>query len=299
MAAVLQFENVSKCYRSLFRHQEHWALRDFSLQVQPGEIVGFLGPNGAGKTTAINISLGLVQSTGGHGFILGQAFGSVAVRSRIGYLSENPSFYHRSAREVLRFYGALNGVRDPELSQRATDLLIALGLTEDSDRNISKFSRGMLQRVGLGQALINDPELLILDEPTSALDPLSQLEVRKILLDARSRGKTVFLSSHQLSEVELICDRVVFLQKGRVVAAGRTHDLLEQKAEFDIVAEGISTAPANAKDVSREGSRWRFTVSAADQRAAVEQIWTNGGRLISVMPKTRSLEELFVDLLSR
>jgi len=298
MAPVLEFENVSKRYRSLFGSQERWALRDFSLQIESGEIVGFLGPNGAGKTTAINITLGLVQPTGGRGSMLGQNFGNAPTRRKIGFLSESPTFYHQSARDVLKFCGALNGLREPELSKRINDLLERLGLVPDADRNVGKFSRGMLQRVGIAQALLNDPELLILDEPTSALDPISRLKVRTALLEARACGKSVFLSSHQLSELELICDRVVFLQKGRVLALGRTQDLLHNTAEFEIVAEGISSVPAMARQVSREGSGWRFTVSAAQQRAAAEQIWANGGALLKVVPKTRSLEELFVDLMT-
>src|SRR5580765_1461703 len=187
MNPVLEFEGISKLYRSFLRNK-HWALRDFSLRVEPGEIVGFLGPNGAGKTTAIHIALGLARPTAGGGTLLGREFGTVSVRRELGFLSESPAFYHQTAREVLKFCGDLNGVREPELSHRTDDLLASVGLTEDANRNIGKFSRGMLQRVGIAQALINDPDLLILDEPTSALDPLSRLRVRELLLQSRQRG---------------------------------------------------------------------------------------------------------------
>ena len=188
-------------------------------------------------------------------------------------------------------------MRDPELSQRTTDLLNAVDLTDDGDRNIGKFSRGMLQRTGIAQALINLPELLILDEPTSALDPLSRLRVREILLRFRSERKSVFLSSHQLSEVELICDRVFFVQQGRVIASGKTHELLQASGEYEIVATGLANAPPYAHAIQTQGDRWTFSVPASQQRTTVEQIWSAAGTLVSVTPKTRTLEELFVSLL--
>lgn len=297
MAPVLEFDDVSKRYRSLFARQERWALRGFSLQVEPGEIAGFLGPNGAGKTTAIHIALGLAQSTSGHGTLLNRSFGDVAARKRIGFLAESPAFYHDSARDVLRFCGALNGVQEPELSLRCKDLLAAVGLLDDADRNIGKFSRGMLQRVGLAQAFMNDPDFLVLDEPTSALDPLSRLQVRELLIAARDRGKSIFLSSHQLSEVELICDRVWFVQHGRVIAAGGTQELMLSSGAYEIVADKLEQAPAGLRALRRDGERWTFGVSTSDQRMAIERIWTAGGTVLSVTPKTRNLEELFVDLM--
>jgi ABC-2 type transport system ATP-binding protein len=297
MAPVLEFHAVSKCYRSFVTRQERWALRDFSVKVERGEIVGFLGPNGAGKTTAIHLALGLAQPTAGHGTLLGRDFGDVPSRAKIGFLSESPAFYHQSARDVLKFCGGLNGVREPELSRRSTDLLGAVGLLSDANRNIGKFSRGMLQRIGFAQALINDPELLILDEPTSALDPISRLQVREVLLAERNRGKSVFLSSHQLSEVELICDRVVFVEKGRVIASGRTREMLQTSDQFEITAKGLASPPEATLDLRHDGDRWLLTVSSSQQRAAIEHIWISGGTLISVTPKTRSLEQLFVDLM--
>ena len=297
MAAVLEFDGVSKRYRSFFARQERWALRDFSLQIEAGEIVGFLGPNGAGKTTAIHIALGLCSPTQGSGKLLGHSFGDASARKRIGFLSETPAFYHQKARDVLRFCGALNGVREPELSQRANDLLEAVGLTVDSNRNIGKFSRGMLQRIGVAQALMNDPDLLILDEPTSALDPISRLQVRQVLLDARTKGKTVFLSSHQLSEVELVCDRVVFVRAGQVIASGKMNELTESASEFEIVAEGLAAAPDFAREAHSQNRRWTFIVDKQHQQQAMEKIWTAGGRVVSVTPRTRNLEDHFVQLM--
>ncbi|PYX95733.1 MAG: ABC transporter [Acidobacteria bacterium] len=297
MAAVLEFESISKRYRS-FRGPEHWALRDFSLQLEPGEIMGFLGPNGAGKTTAIHIALGLVQPTAGKGTLLRQPFGNVLVRQKLGFLSEAPAFYHQDARNALKFYAQLNGVTEPNLSRRVKDLLESVDLAEDANRNIGKFSRGMLQRVGIAQALINDPELLILDEPTSALDPLSRLKMRELLLQHRSRGKSIFLSSHQLSEIELICDRVIFIQKGRVIAGGHTQELLRDCGEFEITASGLRLAPPQAQKSHVQDGHLVFLTTAAQQRRSIEQVWSAGGTVVSVVPKTRTMEELFVELMT-
>src|SRR5690348_5141155 len=284
MAAVLEFAGVSKLYRSLFGRQERWALRDFSLQIEAGEIVGFLGPNGAGKTTAIHITLGLCKPTKGSGKLLGHNFGEACARKRTGFLSETPAFYHQKARDVLKFSGALNGVREPELSRRANELIEAVGLASDSNRNIGKFSRGMLQRIGVAQALINDPDLLILDEPTSALDPISRLQVRQVLLDVRAKGKTVFLSSHQLSEVELVCDRVIFVRQGSVIASGTTAELTASASEFEIVAEGISSAIACVREAYQQNGRWTFVVPKQEQRQTIEKVWAAGGTVLSVVP---------------
>jgi len=297
MAPVLEFNGISKRYRSLLKRQVRWALRDFTLAVETGEIVGFLGANGAGKTTAIHIALGLAQPSDGGGTLFHHPFGHAEARRRIGFLSEVPAFYHQSAREVLKFCGALNGVREPDLSRRANDLLEAVGLIDDASRNIGKFSRGMLQRVGIAQALMNDPQLLMLDEPTSALDPISRLQVREVLLNARKQGKAVFLSSHQLSEVELVCDRVVFLRQGRVIAQGKTQQLLQSTSQFEITAEGLSSRPQGAVEVQQQDGRFIFLVDSKLQRETIEQIWSSGGRVVSVVPRSQTLEQLFVELM--
>jgi ABC-2 type transport system ATP-binding protein len=194
--------------------------------------------------------------------------------------------------------GSLNRVREPELSRRMAELLAALGLEAEAERNVGKFSRGMLQRVGLAQALINDPDLLILDEPTSALDPVSRLQVRQLLLAARNRGQSVFLSSHQLSEIELICDRVVFVQAGRVIASGDTNELLQSSESCEITASDMDGLPASATDIRRNANRTSFAVPISEQRKVIEQIWAAGGTLISVSRKTKSLEEVFINVMN-
>ncbi len=293
MAAVLHFDRLSKEYRSL-RRPPTLALDDFSLAVEPGEIFGFLGPNGAGKTTAIHLAMGFMRPTRGSGQMLGHAFGHAPARRRVGFLAENVAFYHRAAGRLVRFYGALNGLADPELARRTREVIGDLGLEEVAGRNAGKFSRGMLQRVGLAQALVNDPDLLLLDEPTSALDPHVRVQVREMLLRFRASGRTVFLSSHQLSEVEMICDRVAILHQGRLVRLGRTGDLLESHEDSVIVARGIE-AQIFAGASSADGFV-TFTVPAGAQRAAIERVWSLGGEVVRVNPARKSLEQIFLEL---
>ncbi len=294
MAAALEFERVSKEYRSFWGQRTVRALDDFSLRIEAGEIFGFLGPNGAGKTTAIHLAMGFMRPTSGGGRMLGQPFGDAPTRRRVGFLAENVALYHRPAGRLVRFYGQLNGMRDPELARRTREVLEAVDLVAESDRNLGKFSRGMVQRVGLAQALVHDPELLLLDEPTSALDPLARVAVRELLRRAREAGKTVFLSSHQLSEVELICDRVAILHRGRVVRMGTTADLLESRDRFEIVARG-GDAAAFAGAKATDGLV-TFQVQASSQRAVIERVWSSGGDIVSVNPVRKSLEDIFVEL---
>lgn len=290
---ALEFNNVSKQYHGFFRSQWVTALRDFSLRVETGEIFGFLGPNGAGKTTAMHLAIGLMFPSRGNGAMLGHEFGHAPTRRRVGFLAENVALYHRSAVKLVRFYGALNGMKDPQLRQRTTEMLKELDLTEVAGRNTGKFSRGMLQRVGLAQALVNDPELLILDEPASALDPLGRVRVRELLLRAREAGKTVFLSSHLLSEVEQICDRLAIVIKGRVARVGTLAELLEAQDRFMITAKGID---ALMFEGTPQNGFIRITVPALDQRRTIEKIWLAGGEVVAINPVRRTLEDLFVDL---
>src|SRR5215471_4118733 len=291
--AALEFDNITKEYRSFFRNQSVKALNEFSLRVESGEIFGFLGPNGAGKTTAIHIALGFTFPSSGHGRMLGHPFGHAPTRRRVGFLPENVAVYHRPAAQLVRFYGALNGLHGPGLRERTAELLKRLDLTGVAERNVGKFSRGMLQRFGLAQTLVNDPKLIILDEPTSALDPLGRIAVREILLEARKAGKTVFLSSHLLSEVEQICDRLAIVIKGRVARIGTVAELLEAQDRFVITARGID---ALMFDGTQQNGFIKITVPALRQRKTIEQIWLAGGEVLAVNPIRRTLEDLFVEL---
>jgi len=296
MPAALEFQKLTKEYRGFPGRKRLLALDQFSLQVEAGEIFGFLGPNGAGKSTAIHLAMGFMRPTSGRGQMLGAPFGHAATRRRVGFLAENVALYHRRAERLVRFYGALNGMGGSRLSARAREVLELVGLQDDAGRNVGRFSRGMLQRVGLAQALVSDPQLLILDEPTSALDPAARVTVRELLLQARNAGKTIFLSSHLLSEVELVCDRVAVLHRGRLVCLGRTSDLLHSAEETEILARGLSVN-AIAGATARNGEI-RFSVPAAGQKAAVERIWSLGGEIVSVNPVRRSLEEIFLQATS-
>lgn len=226
--------------------------------------------------------------------MLAMPFGHVPTRRRVGFLAENVALYHRPARAAIRFYGGLSGLHGRQLSNAVRSALEAVDMQAEADRNLGQFSRGMVQRMGLAQALVNDPELLILDEPTSALDPVARVAVRELLLDCRKRGKTVFLSSHLLSEVELVCDRVAILSRGRVVRSGTLDDLLETTHQVEIVAEAIALAAFDG--TIPEGNRIRFVVAKSRQRESIERVWSLGGEVISVNPVRRSLEDLFLEL---
>src|SRR6202789_4371048 len=294
MRLVVEFDDVTKEYRSFASKRRIRALDGFSLTVEAGEIFGFLGPNGAGKSTAIHLAMGFMQPTSGSGLMLGQRFGHPGARRRVGFLAESVALYHRRAERLVRFYGALNGMGGAKLDKRAREVLEIVGLQDHANRNAGKFSRGMLQRGGLAEALANDPELLILDETTSALDPLARVMVRELLISARNAGKTIFLSSHLLSEVELVCDRVAVLHRGRLVRLGRTADLLLSGQQTEIVARAIGPEYF-AGAIARDGIV-SLTIPTSDQRATLEKIWAHGGEVVSVNPVRRSLEEVFLEV---
>ncbi len=294
MRFAVEFDNVTKEYRSFASKRRLLALDGFSLSVEAGEIFGFLGPNGAGKSTAIHLAMGFMRPTSGSGRLLGEPFGHPGTRRRVGFLAESVALYHRRAERAVRFYGALNGMGGANLEKQARRVLEMVGLQDHANRNAGKFSRGMLQRVGLAQAMVNDPELLILDEPTSALDPLARVMVRELLLEARNAGKTVFLSSHLLSEVELICDRVAVLHRGRLARLGRTADLLRVGEQTEIVVRAVAAEHFGGA-VASDGVV-RFSVPSHSQREALEKVWNLGGEVISVNPLRRSLEEIFLEV---
>jgi len=295
MSLVLEFDSVTKEYRSLLGRRFR-ALDNFTLEVHAGEIFGFLGPNGAGKTTAIHLAMGFMRPSSGSGRLLGEPFGRAATRRRVGFLPENVALYPRRAEQLVRFYGAINGINGSQLDRRTGQVLEMVGLQDDCRRNVSRFSRGMLQRVGLAQALVNDPELLILDEPTSALDPVARVRVRELLVALRAAGKTVFLSSHLLSEIELLCDRVAVLHHGKLLRSGKTTELLHARQQTEIVARGAAPDCVSGATV-RDGTM-RIVVPAEQQRATVERIWNAGGEVISIIPQRRSLEEIFLEVIA-
>lgn len=278
------------------------AVEDLTLTVQRGEVFGFLGPNGAGKTTAMKMLLGLVRPTAGEARILGRPVTDVDVRTRIGFLPEQFRFHEwMRAEEFLDFHGRLAGLPPVERRRRIAEVLELVGLGARRHDRLRSFSKGMLQRIGLAQAILHDPAVVFLDEPTSALDPIGRREVRELIHRLRERGTTVFLNSHLLSEVEQVCDRLVILDHGRVVREGPLAELLRQELEVEIEVEPLTPdllaalAPL-CRSLSRNGHCITATVSDRERLPAIAAAVTaNGARLYRLAPRTVSLEELFVE----
>ncbi len=278
-------------------------LKGLTLSVEQGEIYGFLGPNGSGKTTTLKILLGLMKADGGRAELFGRTAGDVEARRRIGFLPESPYFYdYLTAEEFLTFYGHLAGLARGVLKERTDHLLEVVGLTHAKTRHLRKFSKGMLQRVGLAQALIHDPELVILDEPMSGLDPIGRKQVRDLILSLRDQGKTVFFSTHIIPDVEMICDRVGVVMDGKLQAAGRVEELVRDghTHTVEVVCEGIKgeDIPAIAKVATRLLQRGQQCLVVLPQPDLVDEVVAamkaQGGKLVSVTPQKGSLEELFV-----
>src|SRR5688500_15284769 len=225
---AIRTENLTKHYSvGFWRPRPYRALEALTLRVAAGEVFGFLGPNGAGKTTTLKLLMQLIYPTAGHAEILGRPVGDIDVKRRIGYLPENPYFYdHLTAEELLEYFGALFGFKAAERRRRASALLDEVGIGAERRLQLRKFSKGMLQRVGIAQALINDPEVVFFDEPMSGLDPLGRREIRQLILRLRDRGCTVFFSSHVLSDAETLCSQVAIVAAGRLIASGNLSELL-------------------------------------------------------------------------
>lgn len=279
-------------------------LSDISLSVSRGEIFGFLGHNGAGKTTTMKVLLGLLRATSGHVELLGSSVEHVATRARIGYLPESPYFYdYLTAEEFLCFYGKLAGLDRETAQKRIPQLLERVSLTEARHRQLRKFSKGMLQRVGLAQALIHDPELVILDEPMSGLDPIGRKEVRDLILSLRDQGKTVFFSTHIISDVEMVCDRVGIVSKGKIRSVGRIEDLVNghvaQTVEVvcdGVIGDNLPDIKAMATRILQRGDRCLMMLPGQDHLERVLAVLRNaGGKLVSVIPHKESLEDIFLE----
>jgi ABC-2 type transport system ATP-binding protein len=301
-APVIQASDLAKTYRTPFAMRKVDALRGVSFSVDRGEVFGFLGPNGAGKTTTIRCLMGLCKITGGKASILGQAVPSRAARQRLGFLPEQPYFYdYLTVAELLDLGGRLFGLPAAERRARATKLIERVGLGHAAGLALKKFSKGMLQRAGLAMALINDPELVVLDEPMSGLDPVGRKEVRDLILELRDAGKTVFFSSHILSDVEQLSDRVAIVVGGKLTDVGRPRELvghtrLGTEVRLALPAAESRTALAErAATVRDDAGEVVFELAAdADVDAFVEMSRTLGGKLVSVTPRFETLEDLFL-----
>ena len=279
------------------------ALQGVNISVQRGEIYGLLGPNGAGKTTFIKCLLGIVFPTGGAGHILGFPLGSIKAKEKIGYLPENHRYpLHLTGEQVLGYFGKLSGVDNATIKARIGETLSLVGMSEWRDMKVRKYSKGMMQRLGLAQALINDPDLIILDEPTDGVDPVGRKEIRDVLTHLKERGKTVFLNSHLLSEVERISDRVAIMRQGEVITEGSVESLTSKKNQYDIRVE--SSALESAKHVlgvamqsETEGMIHAEFMSTEELNAAIDKLRRQGVLIESLVPKRSSLEDLFIELI--
>jgi ABC-2 type transport system ATP-binding protein len=279
------------------------ALHGLDLTVQPGEVFGFLGPNGAGKTTTVKILLGLVRSTSGQARLFGRPAGDAEARQRIGYLPENFRFHDwLSGAALLDFHARLAGVSLAERRQRIPKVLELVGLSGRGNDRIRAYSTGMTQRIGLAQAIIHEPDLVLLDEPTSALDPVGRHEVRDLIRTLKARGMTIFLNSHLLSEVEMVCDRVAIVDRGRVVRSGKLTDLIGGVPEIRVTVERVD--PGLLELLSAHGSITRVqdctvTLGVADLEVApklADALVRAGYRLYGLVPSHQSLEDLFLSL---
>ncbi len=299
---AVRAENLSKTFRVGFWGKPVRAVQDVSFEVEKGEIFGLLGPNGAGKTTTIKMLLGFVRPSRGTAAVGGHPAGSIEARRRMGYLPENPALYeYLTGVEYLRYAGRLAGLERKEARERSALLLQEVGLADRADRPIRRFSKGMVQRLGLAQAMIGDPALLILDEPMSGLDPIGRKDVRDLILRFRGEGRTIVFSTHILSDVEMICDRVAILIDGRVTDCGKLSSLLDPGARVvEVAARDVSAAldsrlrSAGAQAVERDGSSVYSFASEDAANQAVREIALGGGRIVAVQPHRYSLEELFV-----
>ncbi|HZI88873.1 MAG TPA: ABC transporter ATP-binding protein [Candidatus Polarisedimenticolia bacterium] len=299
---VLELAGVTKIYRSTMRLRPFTAVEEVSLSLRRGEIFGLLGPNGAGKTTTIKMMLGLTRPTRGTIRIWGRQPQDRMARLKLGYLPENPSFYdHLTAREYLGLVGSLFDLPRATSRRRADELLRRLGLADDVRKPLRKFSKGMTQRLGLAQALLNQPDLLILDEPMSGLDPIGRADVKQILREERARGATVLMSSHVLAETETLCDRVAILHRGRVLEQGEVKGLLSAGVlEWEITVEGLPESAAErlraeGHPVEAKGNRRVIRVREAEELQRVLRAFAAEEVVIhAVEPRRPSLEEHFV-----
>jgi ABC-2 type transport system ATP-binding protein len=302
--SALETRHLTKDYPvGFWRRTPHRALDGLTLRIESGEVFGFLGPNGAGKTTTLKLLLGLVFPTAGEAELLGRPIGDVETRRRIGYLPENPYLYdYLTAEELLQYFSGLFGHPPAEGRKRAARLLDEVGIGAERRLPLRKFSKGMLQRVGIAQAVINDPELVILDEPMSGLDPLGRRDVRALILRLRDQGCTVFFSSHVLADAEAVCSRVAILVKGRLVTVGRLTDIVAFDVRgWELVASGVqdtllAVLEQRARRVARLGDG-RVAIDLAAETSpdfVVAQLAAAGASLVSLNPIRDTLEDYFV-----
>ena len=298
---AIEVEDLTKTYRTPFARKRVEALRGVTFNVERGHIFGFVGPNGAGKTTTIRTLMGLIRPTGGSAKLLGHPLTSRAARFRIGFLPESPYFYdYLTVAELCDLTGRLFGLPAGERKRRADALIEKVGLGRARGQSLKKFSKGMLQRAGLAQALMNDPELVVLDEPMSGLDPIGRKEVRDLILELRDQGKTVFFSTHILSDVEAITDQVAIIARGQLQAQGTPAELVSRtllgvELLVKIASDHDAALTEGAGRVRRSGDELALTLPAdADVDAWISRAHAAGGKILEVSPRHETLEDLFL-----
>lgn len=308
--AAIEVRDLTKSYGGGLLRRRFEALRGVSLRVERGEIFGLLGPNGAGKTTLIKVLLGIVRRSGGSASLLGRSAGDRASRMKVGYLPENLRIAgHHTALTALEYYGKLSGLSWQEIKSERMRLLESVGLADRSRESVKRFSKGMLQRLGLAQALLHNPEVLILDEPTDGLDPVGRSQVRNVLTNLKAQGTTIFLNSHILQEVELICDRVAILDRGLVKAVGDVHELSAQQTEGvelelimaaneERVRASLGEREISACHTHRDGNQ-RVVLQLADQAAVdrcIDDLRASGISIVGLSRRRVTLEDTFLKL---
>ena len=301
---TLETTGLTKVYSSAFGKKKVQALTDLTLCVAPGTIFGLLGPNGAGKTTLVKLLLGITYPTVGSAKLLGQDINNYKIKSKVGYLPENHKYPpYLNGGEVLKFFGKLSGLENRYLDKRIDELLDMMKLLKWKKTKIKAYSKGMMQRLGLAQAMINDPEVIFLDEPTDGVDPIGRKEIRDILLELKKQSKTIFLNSHLLSEVEMITDRVGILNKGKLLREGTVQELTEKKEEYllsvDENADVSSIDDINNKIITKlnEG-RYSLRVSdTAELNRIIDGLRNKGIMINEIIKHKNTLEEMFISLI--
>jgi ABC-2 type transport system ATP-binding protein len=304
--SVIETKNLTKIYSSKsFSKQKILALNKFSFNVEGGEIFGLLGPNGAGKTTLLKVLLGIIFSTEGEAKVFGANISDINLKLKIGYLPENHRFqYYFTAEQILYYYGKLSGMKKSQLKVRIDELLKLVNLEQWKKTKIRKFSKGMMQRLGIAQAIINDPELVFLDEPTDGVDPIGRKEIRDIMLDLKSKGKTVFVNSHLLSEVELVCDRVAILNKGELIKEGSVEDIISESEGFvfitsDLNDEIVNNLLLNYKVTLQGKNRFKQnTNDITELNNLIDFLRQNRIMIQNISKDKNTLENMFINLIS-
>ena len=304
-AAIIEIEGLTKDYPSGF-WRKRWkrSLDNLTLQVCDGEIFGFLGPNGAGKTTTLKLLMGLIFPTSGTARIGGRSIEEVAMHRDIGYLPEHPYFYdYLTARELLDYYAKFSDYGTGERRQRVDRFLNLVGLASAGNVQLRKFSKGMLQRVGIAQAILHDPKVVFLDEPMSGLDPVGRREVRDIILELKQQGRTIFFSTHILSDAEMLCDRVGVLVGGKLQGIGPPREIVSVDVQsleilFEL-PEGRSIPPRLAAEATFIGGRFRVAIAETGLYGAIEQLRAAEARILSVTQVRPTLEDYFIGVVGR